>query len=427
MKTSGTCRVFLTAVLLSIAAVAHGARQINVKKPTSSALAFGFCSSRVTVKDRISDVTQWWDSRLDGLVLVDNEMPDDLPALPAGLHVRATSKPWQFVSAAERCAWGQIADTHAAYPKADWYILGDDDTLFVPEALHAVLSRYDASKPWYMGAPSDSPKQNHDFGGWLLSTGPQLGSYAFGGGGIIISQGLMQIIIKDYAECLHNHDGMFGGDQRIGACVKVLAPGTELTILKGMHQIDTGAHDNDPQAMLEAHPVQPLLSLHHMQAVPLPGLGNLLGLRNQIRRNPYGALQQSVCQSKQYGTFSVSAGLSIRWWDANIDVNIADLTDPAKRASLPKVSKYFVYSEALNTEGQTKSKSIKSWYALYDAFDGESQTDTASVTKVLVQEAAGPQRWLSPHWDRLQCAGLVVNAADNSMHIQLGGTQTATA
>lgn len=294
MTHTSTYRLLLCAlfqVLLSVRS-AQGARQISLKKATSSPLAFGLCSSRVTVNSRISDVAQWWDSKLNGLVLVDNEVPDDLPVLPAGLHVQAVSKPWQFVSAAERCAWGQIADTHKAYPKAAWYVLGDDDTLFVPEALEALLSTYDASKPWYLGPISESPQQNDFLGGWLLSTGPHLGSYAFGGGGIIISQGLMQILIKDYEQCLHDHSGMVGGDQRIGACVKVLAPGTELTILKGMHQVDTVHHDNDPQALLEAHPVQPLLSLHHMQDVPLPGLGNLFDLRKQIRRNPYGALQQ---------------------------------------------------------------------------------------------------------------------------------------
>lgn len=417
----------LCVVLLSVSTFARGARQISVKKPSSPSLAFGFCSSRVTVNDRISDVAQWWDSRLSGVVLVDNEVPADLPALPAGLQVQAVSKPWQFVSAAERCAWGQVADMHAAYPKADWYVLGDDDTLFVPEALETVLSRYDSSKPWYMGSVSESPKQIHYFGVTALSTGSQLGSYAFGGGGIIISSGLMQRIIKDYQQCLHDHAGMFGGDQRIGACIKVLAPGTELTILKGMHQIDVVDHDCDLQAMLEAHAVQPLLSLHHMAEVPLPGLGNLNDLRNQIRRDPYGALQQSVCQSEQHGTFSVSAGLSVRWWDASIDINIADLTDPAKRATLPKVSKYFVYSKGLNSEGSPKSKTISSWYAVYDAFDSTSLTDTASVTKVLVQAPAGPQRWLSSQWDRLQCPGVMSNVADNSVHIVLGGSQTALA
>ena len=46
------------------------------------------------------------------------------------------------------------------FPQADWYVLGDDDTFFIPEALESALSdsltKYDASKPWYIGAPSES-------------------------------------------------------------------------------------------------------------------------------------------------------------------------------------------------------------------------------------------------------------------------------
>ena len=104
---------------------------------------------------------------------------------------------------------------------------------------------------------------------------------------------------------------MFGGDQRIGACVKVLSPGTELTIVIGMHQIDvSGGH---AQGILEAHALEPLLSLHHMQAVVLPVLGDLRGLYSQTKHNPFGVLQQSVCQAKPHGTFSVAAGLSVRW------------------------------------------------------------------------------------------------------------------
>lgn len=411
-------------LFLCVCTFAHGSREISISKTRSNRLAFGFCSSHATATERISDIASWWDSKHDGLILVD-DLPDELPALPKGLLLQATSAPWHFVSNAERCAWGQLADTQKTFPKADWYVLGDDDTLFVPEALQAVLSKYDASKPWYMGAQSESAKQNHDLGVWLLSTGAQLGDFAFGGGGLIISQGLMQIMIKPYEQCLHNHDGMIGGDQRIGACVKVLSPGTELTMLEGMHQIDTFHHDNDPLALLEAHPVQPLLSLHHMQDVPLPGLGNLLGLRRQIQRNPYGVLQQSVCQSVQHGTFSVAAGLSVRWWAPSIEVDMADLTDPEKRGRLPTVSQYFVYSEGLNTESQAKSKSLDSWYALYDSVNTETVSNRAIVTKVLVQEPSGPQRWQSAEWDRLQCSVVIANKADNSVHILLGAPQTA--
>ena len=356
-------------------------------------------------------------------MLVDS-VPDDLPALPEGLQVK-TSDQWQFVSDAERCAWGQVADTHAAFPDADWYILGDDDTFFVPEALQTVLIKYDSEQPWYIGPKSESWWQNFDLGGWLLSTGPQLGDFAFGGGGIIISKGLMQALIPGYEQCLHDHDGMFGGDQRIGACVKVLSPGTDLTENLGMHQVDVFNHDIDMRAILEAHSVQPLISLHHLADVPLPGLGDLKGLRPHVKSNPYGILQQSICQSKQFGTFSITAGLSVRWWNNSTEISLEDLTDAGKRGSLPPVSKSFVYADSLNTLDNMRSKTVSTWYAVYDGFNGDSQTESDFPIKVEVEEPAGPARWAGDTWDRLQCSLVSGNAADNSIRIVLTEQQVA--
>ena len=408
-------------VLLLVTTVASGSRLLGSKVTSttrsSSSVVFGFCSSGNTVTERVSHVQSWWQAHYSGLLLVDH-VPGGLPALPEGLHVQAADNKWNFVSSAERCAWSQVSDTHKTYPQADWYVLGDDDTFFIPEALESALAKYEPSKPWYIGAPSESGKQNWDLGIWLLSNGGQVGEFAFGGAGIIISQGLMQILIPKFEECLHNHDGMIGGDQRIGACVKVLSPGTELTRFMGMHQIDTVHHDSDFLALLETHPVEPLISLHHLADVLLPSLGNLFGLRPYAKRNPYGILQQSICQSKEFGTLSVAAGLSVRWWDNSTDIDVRDLTDYTMRGRLPPVTKYFAYASSLNTPGNLRSKTIKTWYAMYDAFNSDAMT-TDTISKVQVEEAAGPSRWMTAKWDRLRCSHVSLNRADDSLHIAL--------
>ena len=158
--------------LLSFSAEIHARRLSHFairghssSSSSSSNIVFGLCSSGNTVKNRILDVESWWQTQYNGLLLVDN-VPENLPALPQGLQVQSSDK-WGFVSSAERCAWSQVADTHTAYPNADWYVLGDDDTFFVPEALQTVLSKFNASTPVYVGAPSESSKQNYDLGIWL--------------------------------------------------------------------------------------------------------------------------------------------------------------------------------------------------------------------------------------------------------------------
>ncbi|KAL3146562.1 hypothetical protein ABBQ32_000803 [Trebouxia sp. C0010 RCD-2024] len=414
-------------LLICVVAVARGTRLLGTRAATTSAssVVFGFCSSEQTVKERVSYVQSWWQAQHNGLLLVDH-IPDGLPALPIGLQVQAADNKWKFVSSAERCAWSQVSDTHKAFPQADWYALGDDDTFFIPQALELALSKYDASKPWYIGAPSESGKQNYDLGIWLLSNGDQIGEFAFGGAGIIISQGLMQTLIPKFEECLHNHDGMIGGDQRIGACVKVLSPGIQLTHFMGMHQVDSFHHNFDFLALFEAHPVQPLISLHHLGDI-LPGFGNLFGLRPYAKRNPFGILQQSVCYSKDIGTFSIAAGLSVRWWDNDTDIKVGDLIDYASTGSLPPVTRSFPYAKSLNAAGNLRSSKISTWYAADDAFSSGVLKPASTFSKIQVEEAAGPGRWMAVKWDRLRCSHVSHNLADDSLSIVLGGPHLPSA
>ena len=420
MKIRVFCRKFVLLALVCFACTL--VRLFAWKNAGHSALVFGLCSSQVTITDRISGVTQWWDSRLNGVLLLETQVSRPLPALPDGLTIIKTSASWDFLTDGERCAWGQVMNTYNSFPQADWYVLGDDDTLFVPQALEVVLSGYDASKPWYMGSLSENPDHNAIFGGFLLRNGSQLGKFAFGGGGIIISQSLMQIIVRGYEQCLHDHAGMFGGDQRIGACVKVLSPETELTILSGLHQIDVaGSHARE---LLEAHALEPLLSLHHMQSVALPVPGNLQGLRLQIKGNPFGALQQSVCQVESFGTFSIAAGLSVRWWNAGVVVNTTEVMDPKQRDMLPKISRYFVSTKAFHLPRSTQQRTTDSCYTALDVLQSSSEVLTPAFDKIMVQEPSGHERWLQSSTKRLHCSTVTLDEVHSSVQIVLTEPQT---
>lgn len=154
-------------------------------------------------------------------------------------------------------------------------------------------------------------------------------------------------------------------------------------------------------------------------------MGCLLNLRNQILRHPNGVLQQLVCQSKQHGTFSISAGLSAQWWNTSIYVDAVDLYASAKQESLPELSQYFVYSKTLNTQGVTKSKTITSWYVAYDVVNSTIVDDAASYIQVSVQEPAGSQRWHVQHWERLHCLSVVEDYADRTIRVFLRSMSTS--
>lgn len=77
-------------------------------------------------------------------------------------------------------------------PNVDWFVVGDDDTLFFADNLVQVLSKYDHTKLYYIGSNSESHLQNI-----LFSY-----SMAFGGGGFAISYPLAKALAKIQDDCL---------------------------------------------------------------------------------------------------------------------------------------------------------------------------------------------------------------------------------
>ncbi|KAL2964936.1 hypothetical protein AAZX31_16G031600 [Glycine max] len=108
-----------------------------------------------------------------------------------------------------------------------WFVMGDDDTVFVAENLVKVLQKYDHNQFYYIGSSSESHLQNIYF------------SYnmAYGGGGFAISYPLAVALEKMQDRCIQRYPGLYGSDDRIQACMAEL--GVPLTKEKGFHQVST--------------------------------------------------------------------------------------------------------------------------------------------------------------------------------------------
>lgn len=106
-----------------------------------------------------------------------------------------------------------------------WFVMGDDDTVFVPENLVRVLRRYDHEGYWYIGSNSESHVQNMEF----------TYNMAFGGGGFAVSYGLAQAIERMQDACIRRYPGLYGSDDRVQACMAEL--GVPLTRDRGFHQV----------------------------------------------------------------------------------------------------------------------------------------------------------------------------------------------
>lgn len=189
-----------------------------------------------------------------------------------------------------------------------WYIFGDDDTVFITENLVRVLNNYDPEKWFYIGSNSESYEQNyrHSF------------NMAYGGGGFAISRSLGRVLVRVLDSCLMRYPHVYGSDSRVYSCLVEL--GVELTNVPGFHQVDVRG---DLFGILAAHPLSPLLSLHHFDIIDpiFPGFTKLEAVKHlfkAVKHDPARILQQTVCyDSSNSITVSVSWGYAVQVFEGN--------------------------------------------------------------------------------------------------------------
>ncbi|KAG2673656.1 hypothetical protein I3843_13G089500 [Carya illinoinensis] len=184
-----------------------------------------------------------------------------------------------------------------------WFVMGDDDTVFVVENVVRILSKYDHRQFYYVGSSSESHVQNINFSY----------SMAFGGGGFAITYPLAKELAKMQDQCILRYPGLYGSDDRIQACMAEL--GVPLTKEPGFHQYDVYG---DLLGLLGAHPVTPLASLHHLDVVKpiFPQMTRVKSLRHlmqSIKLDSANIMQQSICyDKKRYWSISVSWGYVVQ-------------------------------------------------------------------------------------------------------------------
>lgn len=106
-----------------------------------------------------------------------------------------------------------------------WFVMGDDDTVFVAENLIRVLRKYDHNQMYYIGSLSESHLQNIYFSYGM----------AYGGGGFAISYPLAVALSKMQDRCIKRYPALYGSDDRMQACMAEL--GVPLTKELGFHQV----------------------------------------------------------------------------------------------------------------------------------------------------------------------------------------------
>nr|KAJ0206344.1 hypothetical protein LSAT_V11C500289670 [Lactuca sativa] len=183
-----------------------------------------------------------------------------------------------------------------------WLVMGDDDTVFVLENLVRILSKYNHEQYYYIGSSSESHVQNIFF------------SYAmaYGGAGFAISYPLALELEKMQDQCIQRYPSLYGSDDRMQACMAEL--NVPLTKETGLHQFDVYGN---LLGLLGAHPVTPLVSLHHLDIVDpvFPGMTRVKAVKHFLESAKYDSAsiaQQSICYDKRGWSILVSWGFAIQ-------------------------------------------------------------------------------------------------------------------
>ncbi|CAN4097719.1 unnamed protein product [Withania somnifera] len=264
--------------------------------PTNiSHIVFGIGGSTRTWKDRKHYSQLWWKPNITrGFVWLDEEpVPNSTwPSASPPYRLSSDWKKFKFTNSqsAVRISRVVVDSFQAGLPNARWFVMGDDDTIFFIENLVTVLAKYDHRQMYYIGESSESVEQNvmHAY------------DMAFGGGGFAISYPLAEELVRIMDGCLNRYFNFYGSDQRVWACVDEV--GVSLTRERGFHQIDIR---DDPFGLLAAHPMAPLVSLHHLDYVQslFPNQNQLESLRiltTAYKVDPARTMQQCFCYYHKY-------------------------------------------------------------------------------------------------------------------------------
>ncbi|CAK9156591.1 unnamed protein product [Ilex paraguariensis] len=272
-------------------------------------IVFGIAASAKLWEKRKNYIELWWKpEEMRGIVWLDKPVKTKKnwglpPTKISGDTSRFGYKNRQGHRSAIRISRIVSETLRLGMENVKWFVMGDDDTVFITDNLVRILNKYDHNQFYYIGSSSESHLQNIYFSY----------SMAYGGGGFAISYPLAKALDRMQDRCIQRYPGLYGSDDRMQACMAEL--GVPLTKEIGFHQYDVYGN---LLGLLGAHPVTPLVSLHHLDLVEpiFPNVTRVQALQRltlPMKLDSAGLMQQSICYDKQRSwTVSVSWGFAIQ-------------------------------------------------------------------------------------------------------------------
>ncbi|TYH38745.1 hypothetical protein ES332_D12G131000v1 [Gossypium tomentosum] len=403
-------------------------------KTTLHQIVFGIAASARLWDHRKNYIKLWWKPQMRGVVWLDKGVKTgtDDHLLPQKMISGDTSK-FKYNNPKGHRSAIRITRIVSETLRLDlddvrWFVMGDDDTFFVPDNLVRVLSKYDHNQFYYIGSSSESHLQNINFSYGM----------AYGGGGFAISYPLAKALAKMQDRCIQRYPGLYGSDDRIHACMAEL--GVPLTKEPGFHQYDVFGN---LLGLLSAHPVAPLVSIHHLDKVEpiFPNMNRLQALTRlniPINLDSAALMQQSVCYDKTWSwTVSVSWGYTVQiyrgifsvremempartflnWYKRADYTGFAFNTRPVTRHVCQKPFVYYLSKASYNkVMNQTVSEHVQHQVSNPDC--KWKMADPSRIERVEVYRKPDPNLWDKP--PRRNCCRVLPTKKKGTMVIDVG-------
>ncbi|CAN8295082.1 unnamed protein product [Cochlearia groenlandica] len=284
-------------------------RRPRMFNTTLDHVVFGIAASSVLWETRKEYIKSWWrPNKTRGVVWIDKRVRTYRNEPLPEIRISQDTSRFRYTHpvgdrSAVRISRVVTETLRLGKEGVRWFVMGDDDTVFVVDNVVNVLSKYDHTQFYYVGSSSEAHVQNIFFSY----------SMAFGGGGFAISYALALELSRMQDRCIQRYPGLYGSDDRIQACMTEL--GVPLTKEPGFHQYDVYG---DLLGLLGAHPVAPLVSLHHIDVVQpiFPKMKRSRALRHLMSSadlDSASIFQQSICYDQsRFWSISVSWGFSVQ-------------------------------------------------------------------------------------------------------------------
>lgn len=281
----------------------------NHNKTELKHIMFGIAASAKLWDQRKNYIKVWWKSNeMKGIVWLDNPVQTKPEEPLPEVRISGDTTMFKYTNkeghrSAIRISRIVSETFRLGTEDIRWFVMGDDDTVFVTDNLVRVLSKYDHTQYYYIGSSSESHLQNINFSYGM----------AYGGGGFAISYPLVKALEKMQDRCVQRYPALFGSDDRMQACMAEL--GVPLTKQPGFHQYDVYGN---LFGLLAAHPVTPFVSLHHLDVVEpiFPNVTQVEALERlkiPMKLDSAGLIQQSICYDRvKKWTVSVSWGFAVQ-------------------------------------------------------------------------------------------------------------------